>query len=344
MNINKFKFTLPILFCCVIFFGGLDSSYGKDKLDIVTTITPLKSIAEAVGGNFVLVTSIGRGDEDPHFIAAKPSFMMKARKADLFIRIGLELEIGYEGLILQGSRNPKIQLGMPGYLDASEGINHLEVPVRRVYRSMGDVHPLGNPHYWLDPYNGRIIAKAICNRLKRLDPAHSADYDHNLASFLLKLDSAMFGPELTKQIEGEKLWKLLLNRQLDGFIREKSLSLGGWLAKIKPFEGSAIVTYHRSWTYFANRFNLDIVAELEPKPGIPPTPGHTLQVIQIIEADKVKVILTEPFYEHQSARTVADKTGAKVLIVPNAPDEQVKDYIAMLDNIVTKLADALSQE
>jgi zinc/manganese transport system substrate-binding protein len=343
MNINKFKFTLSILFCCVIFFGSLDLCYGKDKLNIVTTITPLQSIAEAVGGDFVSVASIGRGDEDPHFIAAKPSFMMKARKADLFIRVGLELEIGYERLILQGSRNQKIQLDMPGHLDASEGIIRLEVPAGRISRSMGDVHPLGNPHYWLDPYNGRIIAKTICNRLKQLDPAHSTDYDRNLASFLLKLDTAMFGPELTKQVEGEKLWELLLNHQLDGFMREKSLSLGGWLAKIKPFEGSAIVTYHRSWPYFANRFNLDIVAELEPKPGIPPTPGHTLQVIQTIEADKVRVILTEPFYEHQSAKTIANKTGAKVLIVPNAPDEQVKDYIAMLDNIITKLTDALSQ-
>jgi zinc/manganese transport system substrate-binding protein len=344
MNINKLKFTLFLLFCCVVLFGSINSCYGKDELNIVTTITPLKSIAEAVGGNFVSVTAIGRGDEDPHFIAAKPSFMMKARKADLFIRIGLELEIGYEGLILQGSRNPKIQLGMPGHLDTSEGITRLEVPVRRVYRSMGDVHPLGNPHYWLDPYNGRIIAKTVCNRLKQLDPAHSADYDRNLASFLLKLDSAMFGPKLTAEIEGEKLWELLLNRQLDNFIKEKSLSLDGWLAKIKPFEGSAIVTYHQSWSYFANRFNLDIVAELEPKPGIPPTPGHILQVIETMKADKAKVILTEPFYEHQSARTVADKTGAKVLIVPNAPDEQLRDYIAMLDNIVTKLTEALSQE
>jgi zinc/manganese transport system substrate-binding protein len=343
MNINKVKFTLFLLFCCIVFFGSLNSCYGKNKLDIVTTVTPLKSIAEAVGGHFVSVTSIGRGDEDPHFISAKPSFMMKARRADLFIRIGLELEIGYEGLILQGSRNPKIQLGMPGHLDASQGIPLLEVPVTRVYRSMGDIHPLGNPHYWLDPYNGRIIARTICNRLKLLDPGHSADYDRNLASFLLKLDSAMFGPKLTQAIGGEKLWELLLSRQLDKFIREKSLSLSGWLAKMKPFAGSAIVTYHLSWSYFANRFNLNVVAEMEPKPGIPPTPGHTLDVIQLIKADKVKVILTEPFYEHQSVRAVAEKTGAKVLIVPNAPDEHVKDYIAMLGNVITKLTDALSQ-
>ena len=180
MNINKFKFTCTFLFCAVMVLFGAGLCQAKDKLNIVTTTTPLASIAEAVGGNLVSVTSIGSGDEDPHFIAAKPSFMMKAKKADLWIRIGLELEIGYEGLILQGSRNPRIQINTPGHLDASEGIMKLEVPTARIDRSMGDVHPMGNPHYWLDPYNGRIIARNICNRLKQLDPQHAADYDANL--------------------------------------------------------------------------------------------------------------------------------------------------------------------
>ena len=153
----------------------------------------------------------------------------------------------------------------------------------------------------------------------------------------------MFGSKLTEAVGGEKLWGLLLNGQLDKFLQEKSLSLDGWLGKMKPFAHAPIVAYHRSWPYFANRFGLNIVAELEPKPGIPPTPGHILQVIETMKADKVKVILMEPFYERQSAQTVADKTGAKVIIVPNAPNEQVKDYIAMLDNIVTKLTEALSQ-
>lgn len=310
MNMNKFKITVMLLFCAVVFLFGAEPCHAKDKLNIVTTTTPLASIAEEVGGNFVSVASIGSGDEDPHFIAAKPSFMMKAKKADLWIRIGLELEIGYEGLILQGSRNPRIQINAPGHLDASEGIIKLEVPTEKIDRSMGDVHPLGNPHYWLDPYNGRIIAKNICNRFKQLDPEHAADYDTNLAAFLSRLDNAM----------------------------------AGWVAKLKPFKHSKIVTYHRSWSYFANRFNLDVVAELEPKPGIPPTPSHVLQVIKTMKADKVKVILTEPFYERQNAQTVADKTGAKVIVVPNAPDEHVKTYIEMLDNIVTKLTEALSQE
>jgi ABC-type Zn uptake system ZnuABC Zn-binding protein ZnuA len=360
MNTDKFKLTWILLFCDVVFLCGPDLCQAKDKLNIVTTVTPLESIAKAVGGNHVNVSSIGSGDEDPHFIQAKPSYMMKAKKADLWIRVGLELEIGYEGLILEGSRNPRIQIGTPGHLDVSEGIMKLEVPTEKVDRSMGDVHPLGNPHYWLDPYNGRIIAWSICQRLKQLDPANADDYEHNLDAFLLKLDSAAFGEKLANAAGGERLWKMQSNGTLENFIKdynekvtqakkassqskEEAISLDGWFAKLKPFENSKIVTYHRSWSYFVHRFNLDVVAELEPKPGIPPNPSHVLQVIETMKSDKVKVILMEPFYERQSAQTVAGKTGAKVIVVPNAPDDHVETYIGMFDNIVTKLADALSQ-
>ncbi|MGD1042747.1 MAG: metal ABC transporter substrate-binding protein [Sedimentisphaerales bacterium] len=309
---NSIKFQWALLSCfilSVLFIQSLCRCFGADKLNVVTTTPNLASIAESVGSEHVSVTSIGSGDEDPHFIQAKPSYMMKARKADLWIRVGLELEIGYEGLILQGSRNPRIQINTPGHLDASEGILKLEVPTGKIDRSMGDVHPMGNPHYWLDPYNGKIIAKNICQRLKQLDSEHAGDYDRNLAAFNSKLDTAM----------------------------------AGWVAKLKPFEHSKIVTYHRSWPYFANRFNLDVVAELEPKPGIPPGPGHILEVINTMKSEKAGVILMEPFYNRDDAEAVAKKTGAKVVVVPNAVNEQVKDYIAMLDNVVTRLSDALSE-
>ncbi|MGD0597147.1 MAG: metal ABC transporter substrate-binding protein [Sedimentisphaerales bacterium] len=310
MNSNIIK--RMILTCCILGILLILPTclcFGADKLNIVTTTPTFASIAESVGGEHVSVTSIGSGDEDPHFIQAKPSYMMKARKADLWICVGMELEIGYEGLILQGSRNPKIQINTPGHLDASEGILKLELPTGKVDRSMGDVHPMGNPHYWLDPYNGKIIAKNICQRLKQFDSDHAGDYDHNLAAFLSKLDNAMTG----------------------------------WVAKLKPFEHSKIVTYHRSWPYFANRFNLDVVAELEPKPGIPPGPGHILEVINTMKSEKAMVILMEPFYNRDDAEAVAKKTDAKVVVVPNAVNEQVKDYIAMLDNVVNRLSDALSE-
>jgi zinc/manganese transport system substrate-binding protein len=296
----------------IVFVTESERCDAKDKLNIVTTTTNLASIAKEIGGEHVDVFSIGGGDEDPHFIQAKPSYMMKAKKADLWIRVGMELEIGYERLILQGSRNPRIQIDSPGHLDVSEGIPKLEVPTGKVDRSMGDVHPMGNPHYWLDPYNGKIIAENICRRLKQLDPGHTEDYDHNLASFEMKIDNAMTG----------------------------------WSAKLKPFEHSKIVTYHRSWSYFANRFNLDIVAELEPKPGIPPGPAHILKVINIMKSEKVRIILMEPFYNRDDADAVAKKTDAKVVVVPNAVTGQKKtgDYIAMIDNVVTQLSEALRQE
>jgi zinc/manganese transport system substrate-binding protein len=344
---NSIKFQWVLLSCfilSVLFIQPASRCLGADKLNVVTTTSNLASIAEAVGGEHVSVTSIGSGDEDPHFIQAKPSYMMKARKADLWIRVGMELEIGYEGLILQGSRNPRIQINAPGHLDASEGILKLEVPTGKIDRSMGDVHPLGNPHYWLDPYNGRIIAKNICSRLKQFDPKHSTDYDANLASFLLKLDIAMFGSKLVEAAGGEKLWELLLDGRLDEFVREKSLTLGGWLAMLKPFEHSKIVTYHRSWTYFEHRFGIDVAAELEPKPGIPPGPAHILQVINTMKSERVRIILMEPFYNRDDADAVAKKTGAKVVITATAVNDRVKDYIGMLDNVVTKLTEALSQE
>lgn len=316
MNTNSITgFTRIVFLCCIVLSGVLMGEprecQAKDRLNIVTTTPNLASIAEAVGGEHVSATSIGSGDEDPHFIEAKPSYMIKAKNADLWIRVGLELEIGYESLILQGSRNPRIHIGSQGHLDVSEGIIPLEVPTQsmKIDRSMGDVHPLGNPHYWLDPYNGKIIAQNICRRLKQLDPEHAGDYDRNLAAFLSKLDNAM----------------------------------AGWVAKLKPFEHSKIVTYHRSWSYFAHRFNLEVVTELEPKPGIPPGPGHILEVINTMKSEKAGVILMEPFYNRDDAEAVAKKTGAKVVVVANAVNEQVKDYIAMLDNIVTRLSEALSE-
>jgi len=367
MNINSINgFRRKVFLFCLVFAALLmyepRQCRAKDKLNIVTTTTNIESIAKAVGGEHVNVSSISTGKEDPHFIEAKPSYMLKAKNADLWIRVGLELEIGYEGLILEESRNPRIHIGSPGHLDVSAGIIPLEVPTQKIDRSMGDVHPLGNPHYWLDPYNGRIIAQNICRCLKQLDPAQADDYEHNLAGFLLKLDSAMFGSKPVKAAGGERLWKMQSNGTLENFIKDynekvmqakqanpqadvETLSLDGWLDKLKPFAHSKIVTYHRSWTYFEHRFNLDIVAELEPKPGIPPGPVHILKVINTTKSEKAGIILMEPFYNRLDADAVAKKTGTKVVVVATAVNGQkeANDYIAMLDNIVTRLSTALSE-
>jgi ABC-type Zn uptake system ZnuABC Zn-binding protein ZnuA len=324
------------------------------KMNILTSTSDLKSLTEAVGGKHVNVSALATGRQDPHFIQAKPSYMMKAKKADLWVRVGLELEIGYEQLIIDGSRNRKIRFGNPGHLDVSEGVLRLEVPTtQKVDRSMGDVHPLGNPHYWLDPCNGRIMAKNICRRLKQLDPENAQSYESNLSVFLKKLDAALFGPELLKVIDGDKLCALAGKDKLENFINNYNLKspkqkicLGGWMAKLKPCKGKKIVTYHRSWSYLANRFGLVVADELEPKPGIPPSPRHVLKVIGKMKTEKIKVILMEPFYSRKAPDLIADKTGAKVVVVANSVggQETATDYISMIDNVLDKIITALKDK
>ncbi|MEW6357721.1 MAG: metal ABC transporter substrate-binding protein [Planctomycetota bacterium] len=319
-----------------------------EPLRIVTTTSDLKSVAEEIGGDKVGAISLASGDEDPHFIQAKPSYMMKAKRADLWIRIGLELEIGYEGLILDGSRNHKIRVGQPGHLDTSEGVIRLEVPTtQKVDRSMGDIHPLGNPHYWLDPWNGKIIAQNICRRLCQLDPANADAYQKNYAAFCGKVDRAMFGDALIEKLGPDALWNAELDNTLDAFVKQKDLepALGGWVGKLRPYRGRKIITYHRSWSYFANRFGLIVADELEPKPGIPPSPGHVVDVINKVKAEEVKVLLMEPFYSRNAPELVANHTGIKIVEVANSVGGQPEaaDYLSLISNIVERLADAFKE-
>ncbi|MBN1526419.1 MAG: zinc ABC transporter substrate-binding protein [Candidatus Omnitrophica bacterium] len=280
------------------------------KIKILTTTEDLRSIAEYIGGDRVAADSLARGYQDPHYLEAKPSFMMKAKNADLFMRVGLELEIGYEELIIDGSRNARIRVGQPGHLDVSEGVNLLEVPTTtKIDRSMGDVHPMGNPHYWLDPENVKIMARNIANRLSELSPENAGYFQENLAAFDKKMDE--------KMIE--------------------------WRSKLAPFKGRKIAIYHRSWPYFADRFGLVAACELEPKPGIPPSPGHLKEVIDIMKRDKINVILMEVFYDEKPAEFVAGQTGAKVIVVPNSVGgtKEAKDYFSLMDTVVDKLAEGL---
>ncbi len=322
------------------------SAQGNDELRVVTTTTDLAAIVRAVGGDKVKVTSIATGYEDPHFIAAKPSYMMAARKADLWIRVGLELEIGYEQLILDGSRNAKIRVSSPGHLDASEGILRLEVPTQRIDRSMGDIHPLGNPHHWLDPLNGRIITKSIGKRLEKLAPEHADYFKEQTASFQRELDERMFGRELVAKVGGGKLWALLIRGRLDKTLEDPGQpALGGWLAAMRPHVGKKIVTYHRSWSYFTHRFGLVVAEELEPKPGIPPSPGHVADVVKRVKAEGVTVLLMEPFYSRKAPELVAAETGISVIECANSVGGQTEatDYLTMIDNVVARVSTALNR-
>lgn len=316
-------------------------------VNIVTTTSDLASIAQAIGGAQAKVSSICAGNEDPHFLQAKPSYIVKARKAELWIRVGLELEIGWEPEILRGARNRCIREGTRGHLDASERIVRLQVPTTRVTRAWGDVHPAGNPHYWLDPLNGRIVAESIANRLAELRPEQAAIFRKNLAAFQKRLDDHMFGKELVAEVGGAKLWALQREGKVLEVLEQKGLTgkLGGWLGKLAPFQGAKIVTFHRSWTYFASRFGLVVADELEPKPGIPPSPKHLVEVVRRVKADKIKVLLMEPFYPRKPADLVARRSGIQVLVCANCVGGQreARDYVALISLIVDQVSRALAE-
>lgn len=314
------------------------------KLNVVTTTEDLADLVRQVGGSQVTVSSLVTGNRDPHFLEARPGFMSRVRNANLFVAVGLSLEVGYEQAILQGSGNSKVQIGARGHLYASAGIATLEKPAS-ASRAQGDIHPDGNPHVWLDPYNARIMATNIANAMVKLDPANANTYLQNLSAFLSKIDAAMFGEALVQKYGAQKLWDLSNSGEL--FERLRAAGdfdrLGGWAKKMAPHQGKAIVAYHRTWSYFAKRFGLRVVAELEPKPGIPPTPGHLASVTRIMREQNVRVILHETYYSTGAAKSIASQTSATVVVAPPSvgADPAARDYISLIDTIVNRLAGAL---
>ena len=277
-------------------------------LKVVTTTEDLAAIAREVGGDKIKVESLSRGYQDPHFVEAKPSFVLKLHGTDLLVAVGRELEAAWLPALVQQARNAKIQPGGAGYLDASETAKILDIPTGPLTRAMGDVHPLGNPHYWLDPGNGRAIAKALAARLGALDPAHAAHYDRQQQAFDRKV------------AEGERRWD----------------------AMMAPYKGLKIVTYHRSWTNFAERFGLDVIGYVEPKPGIPPSPAHTFALIKQTKAKNVKIILVEPYFDLKTPNSIAREMGGKVLVLPPSVggEKHLVDYVGLFDHNIGMLADA----
>jgi ABC-type Zn uptake system ZnuABC Zn-binding protein ZnuA len=278
-------------------------------LNVVTTTEDLASIAREVGGDKIKVTGLARGYQDPHFVEAKPSLVLTLNKAQLLIVVGRDLESSWLPALITQSRNAKIQPGGSGYLDPSTSARILEIPTGTVTRAMGDVHALGNPHYWLDPENGRRIASAIKDRLSQMDSANAAYYAQREADFGRRLG------------EAQQRWK----------------------AQMAPYKGLKVVTYHRSWTNFAEAFGLDVVDYVEPKPGIPPTPQHTLNLINAMKAQNVKIILVEPYFDTKTPNSVASKSGAKVVVLPPSVGgvPQASDYFKLFDTNIAALIDAI---
>jgi zinc/manganese transport system substrate-binding protein len=288
------------------------TAHAQGTLRVVTSTEDLASIAREIGGDRVDVTALARGYQDPHFVDPKPSFILAMNRADLYIAVGRDLELGWLPPLVTSSRNAKVQPGASGYLDASRNVRILEIPTGQITRAMGDVHPLGNPHYWLEPENGRLIAAAIRDKLSELSPS----------------DAATFA------------------RRYDDFGRRLSAAETRWDAAMAPYRGAKVVTYHRSWPHFMERFGLEVVGYVEPKPGIPPSPLHTIQLIEEMKREDVALIIVEPYFNLKTPEAIVNQlTGGRVLVL--APSvggvDEVTDYIQLFDYNVNLLADALRQ-
>ncbi|HSC76949.1 MAG TPA: metal ABC transporter substrate-binding protein [Candidatus Acidoferrales bacterium] len=287
------------------------AAQAASKLNVVATTEDLASLTREVGGDHVEVEAIARGYQDPHFVEAKPSFILKLNRADLLIAVGLQLEIGWLPPLVTQSRNPRIQLGTPGYLEVAQFCDILEIPSGQITRAMGDVHPLGNPHYWLDPENGRRIAQGIANKLANLRPQEAGYFQQRFQDFSQRLAAA------------EKAWN----------------------QRMAPYRGRKIVTYHKSWPNFTKRFGLEVIDYVEPKPGIPPSPSHTLELINMMRRENIKLILVEPYFDLKTPNAVARETGGEVLVLlPSVGGEkEVTDYFKLFDYDINLLTAALER-
>jgi zinc/manganese transport system substrate-binding protein len=304
--------TLQTLLAWTVFIlVGSIGAPAAAAINVVATTEDLASIVMEIGGDKVSVEAIARGYQDPHFVEPKPSFIIRLHNADLLVVVGKELEVAWLPPLITQSRNAKIQPGGAGYLDASLTARIVDIPTGAITRAMGDVHPQGNPHYWLHPDNGRRIAKAVQNKLTELSAADATYFAQRFADFDRRL------------AEGEKRWT----------------------AAMAPYKGLKIVTYHRSWPNFTEEFGLDVVGYVEPKPGIPPSPAHTLTLIQEMKRLGIKIILVEPYFDLKTPQAIARDTGATVLVMPPSVGgtQDVQNYIQLFDHNVKLLISAIEQ-
>ncbi len=292
--VGRFQMVLAMLIA-----GLLSGTAEAKKINVVTATTDMAALTQEVGGDNVNVEAIAKGYQDPHFVEAKPSFLLRLKGADLLITVGLQLEIGWLPPLIAQSGNKNIQVGAAGYLDASQFAEILDIPTGQVTRAMGDVHPLGNPHYWLDPDNGRRIAKGIAAKLGQMDPPNAAYFQQRFQDFDKRLSTA------------EQKWD----------------------AEMKPFRGRKVVTYHNSFPNFAKHFSLNVIGYVEPRPGIPPTPSHTIELIGLMKRENCKAILVEPYFDLKTPKSIAAQTGATVVqYLPSVGGEkEVTDYFKLFD-------------
>lgn len=292
------------------FFLGLVllfAATAQAKVKVVATLTDLGALAQAVGGGEVQVEVLARSTQDPHFVDARPNLVLSLARADLLLLNGLDLEAGWLPALLTTSRNAAIQPGGAGHLDCSTLVTPKEVPLQKVDRSMGDIHPGGNPHYTKDPRNGLLLAEGIARRLSELDPAHAAVYQAGL-------------------------------RKLQEALRQK---IAAWEQALAPYRGTDVVAYHKSWIYFTDWAGLDAVAFVEPKPGIPPNPAHVARVLGVIRKRNVPLILQETWYPSATSELLAKNSGVTLVRIPGMAPEG-KTYLEGMEALVGEVVKALA--
>jgi len=329
---------------------GGQQAVKADPIRVVATLPVYAELVREIGGDQVEVTSIANPNEDAHFVRPKPSFALDLRKAQAFVTTGLDLELWVPPL-LDKARNPDVLEGGKGYITAYTGIHLLEVPVSND-RSAGDVHIYGNPHLTTEPLTTLQIARNITAGLKKVAPARAGVFDVGLARFTDRIHRKLFGDRLVELLGGPTLEQMALKGTLFTFLQSNQYQghpllqdLGGWLKQGEGFRGKSMICYHKNWAYFEDRFQVKCADYIEPKPGIPPTPGHVAEIIQEIKQGHIKVLLAASYFDRSKVQTVADRSGATLVQVPLEPGVRpgVDDYFTLVDTWVTELAAAFAK-
>jgi zinc/manganese transport system substrate-binding protein len=298
----------PLLFTLLLLLGPAMTT-ARAELRVVATVPDLAALAKEIGGDRAQVTALALHTQDPHFVDAKPSLVLELNKANLLLAIGLELEAGWLPTLQTGARNGAIQIGSPGFLDCSTLVRLLEVPQQKIERSQGDIHPGGNPHYLYDPRAAAAVVAGIARRMGELDPAHAAEYEKNAAALRGRLEAAR----------------------------------AGWEQRLAALRGAPVVTYHKSWVYFIDWVGLVEVAQLEPKPGIPPSPSHVARVLGLARQRGVKLVLIEDYYPDDTARLVASKIPAALARLPGGANfREGQTYLQRMDALVAAVEKAVA--
>jgi len=339
---------IQLLFCLCVLLpapeAGVRASPGEKKLMVVCTLPTLEALAREVGGDRIETVSLARGDQDPHYVMPTPVLMQKTRRADLFVETGMSLELWAEQVVA-GSGNPEIATGTEGRVVASAGIPRLEVPVV-ISRQMGDIHPQGNPHMWLDPVRAKRMAANIERGLEVKAPRQGDYFRSRLEDFEKRIDAALYGKDLVKMVGARTLDRLALAGRLHSFLegnrvkgRQLSSIAGGWLQRAAPLRGARVVEYHKVWIYFSRTFGFQLCGTIEERPGIPAGPQYLRRITNKVRDEKMKLILVDNFYDPGPANRVARDSGASVVLLPSQVhgEKGVTSYFELMDHILDKM-------